>query len=124
MSRLALGVLLGALLTTISGHPIQVNGIEPILVAKTSVSADAFPADRDSQEHRKRGSVFSGHGLVFGPSAGSDDGLASPSSITGDYGLVVTPGKVQKADGLVVSQTVEVGGVLYKVSGGDLTVSR
>ncbi|KAK8038120.1 hypothetical protein PG994_014887 [Apiospora phragmitis] len=59
----------------------------------------------------------------LGPSAGSDD-LASSSSISGDYGLVVTPGKVQKADGLVVSQTVEVGGVPFKVSGGDLTVSR
>ncbi|KAK7966694.1 uncharacterized protein PG986_000971 [Apiospora aurea] len=79
--------------------------------------------DRDSQEHQKRGSVFSGHGLVFGPSAGRDDDLASPSSITGDYGLVVTPGEFQKADGLVVSQTVEVAGVPYKVAGGDLTVS-
>ncbi|KAK8066390.1 hypothetical protein PG997_013137 [Apiospora hydei] len=117
MSRLALGMLLGALLTTTSGHPIQVNEIKSILVPKTSVSAGAFPPDRNIQEHQKRGSVFSGHGLVFGPSAGRDDDLASPSSITGDYGLVVTPGKVQKADGLVVSQTVEVGGVPYKVSG-------
>lgn len=106
-TRLALGVLvIAALLTTIDAHPIQAKD------------------DSNSQQHRKRGSVFSGHGLVFGPSVGGGDGRASSSSITGDFGLVVTPGNVQKAGGLATSQTVELDGVPYKVAGGDLAVSR
>lgn len=110
MTRLALGVLVTAALfvTTISAHPIQANDNS---------------GSNNGQQPQKRGSVFSGHGLVFGPSVGGDDG-ASSASITGDYGLVVSPGKVQKGDGLVVSQTVELSGVPYKVAAGDLTVSK
>ncbi|KAK8136331.1 hypothetical protein PG984_004271 [Apiospora sp. TS-2023a] len=116
MSRLALGVLVAALLAMISAHPIQVSDDTSKVLAKASVSEDAFPPDNDSQQHGKRGSVFSGHGLVFGPSGGGD-GPASSSSITGDYGLVVSPGKVQSGGASVVSQTVDVGGVPYTVSG-------
>lgn len=124
MSRLALGVLVAALLAMISAHPIQASDDASRLLAKASVSEDAFSPDSDREEqYRKRGSVFSGHGLVFGPS-GNGDGPASSSSITGDYGLVISPGRVQEGGARVGSQTVEVGGVPYRVSGGDLTVSR
>lgn len=125
MSRLALGVLVAALVAMISAHPIQVSDDAPEPLAEASVSEAAFSPDSSHiQQDRKRGSVFSGHGLVFGPTGGGSDDLASSSSITGDYGLVVSPGKVQKGGGLVGSQTVEVGGVPYTISGGDLTVSR
>lgn len=124
MSRLALGVLLATFLAMISAHPIQAGDDASQLPAKASVSADPFSPDSDGQHRRKRGSVFSGHGLVFGPSGGGDGPASSSSSITGGYGLVVSPGSVQKGGALVGSQTVEVGGVPYKVSGGDLTVSR
>ncbi|KAK8046769.1 hypothetical protein PG996_014833 [Apiospora saccharicola] len=100
----------------VSAHPIQVSDNASKVFAKTSVSKDAFSPDSDGQQHRKRGSVFSGHGLVFSPSGGGD-GPASSSLITGDYGLAVSPGKVQSGGASVVSQTVDVGGVPYTVSG-------